>query len=181
MANTRPKAAPLPPPPVRAINATGSFGLGPIVSQAKRQGHFDDQALDLAAKYGWEGAPDDVLNASNPADPFNGIRVADAQNFIRKTLHEIHNAACAPHCHRLPQDPSTHGCPDLSHVGTHLGLNAADTAALEASLRAIYDAEVSELAAMDPAKRKALFEANAAEDIESRKRARIAMALQGAE
>lgn len=172
-AKVRPVAV-VPPPAAVRVDGISQTGLGPIVPQSKRQHHFQDTAIELAAKYGWSGEPNaEIL----------GLRVADAQNFLRKTLHEIHVAAAGG-------SP----CPDFAPVAAHFehvdpkdetktvrSLDAEDTAELLETLTSVYDAEVAELKSHDPKKLEQLFKANAAEDIETRKRHRIAMALDGAE
>jgi hypothetical protein len=156
----RPTAEAPPPPAPSPFKGTGSSGLGPIAMQTKRQEHFDEHAVALAASLGWEG---------EPTLQIGGFAVADAQNFLRKTLHEIHNAVVAG-------EP----CPDLSHVGEHLGLSGEHAAALLPVLAEIYSDEVAELQGLDPKALKRKLEANAAEDVEARKRARIAQAVEGA-
>lgn len=149
------------------IGARGGIGHGPIAPQTKRHEHFVDLSVELAAKYGWTG---------EPTAEIGGFRVEDCQNFIRKTLHEIHVAAVAGT-----------GCPDLAPVAAHFdyldgetvkrSLDEEDTAELLATLTALYDAETAELKAHKPDVLKAKLEANAAEDKEAKKRAIMQMAL----
>lgn len=168
----RPKAAPAPAaPPSPFIRGGGSI-ISEIVPQSKRQHHFDDLAVNLAAKYGWEGAPTDQIH---------GLQVSDARNFLRKTLHEIHIAAVAGS-----------GCPDLVRVAAHFehvdptgtktlrSIDDEDTAELLATLHKVYDDEVAELKTIDPKVLEAKLKSNAEEDAETRKRGITQMALDGA-
>lgn len=157
----RPAAEVPPPPTPNPFGGGGRSGIAPIALQTKRQEDFHDTAVELAAAFGWAG---------EPTFQIKGFAVADAQVFLRKTLHEIHGAAVAGT-----------GLPDLSHVGPHLGLSDEHAAALVGALSDLYDDEVAELGALDAKTLERKLTANAAEDKEARKRARTAQALQGTE
>jgi hypothetical protein len=154
----RPMAQPPAPAPAKFRPKASAQFSAPLALQAKRQEHFQDEAVDLAAAYGWAGDPAWVLN---------GIRVEDAQNFIRKTLHEIHVSHCNDHLN----------APDYAAAAAHLGLNDADATAFVAALTASHDREHTELKGHDWKKLEAKLAANQADDKAERDRVRTSAAL----
>lgn len=77
-----PKAAP-PPPPRKKGGNSGSL-RGPMNLRVLREPEsYEEAAHTLAASLGWEGEWNLQLN---------GVQVKDAQNFLVKTLHELHIA-----------------------------------------------------------------------------------------
>lgn len=124
MPKVRPKPqAPAPVVP-RELRKMGAFAKSNVPPMTKHQEHFEDQANVLAAQFGWDGEPSHVVY---------DIRIEDARNFFRKTLHEVHIAAV-----------SEKTMPDAGAVAAHLGMDAEDTAELAKALKAMFDAEVEE-------------------------------------
>lgn len=98
------------PPVAKSSNARAIHGAKTVTP--KEQADFDDDAAKLCASLGWEGNGEWVLD---------GIQVADAFKFLRKTLHEKHVHEVAPNrC----------ACPTVESVASHLGIEEKDRLAL---------------------------------------------------
>ena len=91
------------------------------VHLAGKQEQFDEPASKLAAALGWEGEPNWLAN---------DITVADATNYIRKTMHEHFQAGAKG------EDQ-----PDYREACEHLAVdNDAEQAAIDAALKSVYEA-----------------------------------------
>jgi hypothetical protein len=111
---------PKAPDPPKAAPVVGR------VFSTKEQEDFNAEADALAAKLGWSGPADNLL--------FD-IRVEDAQNYLRKTFHEVHQSALTPE----------RDTPEAAAVCEHLGLkDKDDLATVEAAITAAYEREVKD-------------------------------------
>jgi len=117
--------------------------VGPvIVYSTKEQDAFNAEADALAASLGWSGPAENELNE---------IRVEDAQNFLRKKFHEVHQFACHPSelasgatpealAAELDADKKLH----TSGICEHLAITDEDEVALvRAAIAVAYDRELS--------------------------------------
>jgi hypothetical protein len=88
---------------VRAVTSA-AFRRGRELTTPRKQEEFEQASIELAARLGWEG---------NPRDELFRIRVVDAQNYLRKTMHEIH-------VHHV--DPAACSLPTVDSVADYLGI-----------------------------------------------------------
>ena len=120
-------AKPRPAPPIPAKPAAAVFSH-------KEQEHFTDEAIKLAAELGFSGDADNILRFVDEQTG-SGIRVEDAQNYLRKILHELHQAALTP----------GRSAPTADQVCEHLAVTDADEIAhVAATLEAAFKREVAE-------------------------------------
>jgi hypothetical protein len=154
----RPKAAPPAPPPPKYRPQASAVFTAPLALQTKRHEAFAEEAAELAAQYGWEGEPTWTLN---------DISVADATNFIQKTLHEAHVSHCNDHLNP----------PDYAVAAEHLGLSGDDVQTFIAALTAAHDREHIEVETMSNEAFDAKTAANRDEDHATRDRIRTAYGL----
>jgi hypothetical protein len=102
-------------PPVEKSNAK-AIRQAPVVID-REQADFDQEAAALSTSLGWEGPGENVLD---------GIQVADAFKFLRKSLHEMYVHSVIPErCE----------APTVESVAKHLAIDDEERLAI---LRSVF-------------------------------------------